>query len=137
MGIQQPVEVISNSSVADLDLYIWLSSPYNGLQPGQPFLQFSATGEDGSVGFCRMMIPKTVLNGSTYVVLVDSNPINATLLPVSNSTHAYLYFTYGHSTHEVLVTIPEFPSFLILPILMIATLLSVTVYRRRMEGADE
>lgn len=73
-SIQQPIEIISNSTVTNLDLCIWLSSPYNGLQPEQPFLQFSATGEDGSVGFCRLMIPKSVLNGSTFVVLVDSNP---------------------------------------------------------------
>jgi len=131
MGTQQPVEVVSNSTVTDLYLYMWMSSPYNGLEPGQPFLQFSATGEDGSVGFCRLMIPKTVLNGSTYIVLVDSNPINATLLPFSNSTHAYLYFTYGHSTHEVWVTIPEFSSILVLSLLMIATLFAIVVPKRK------
>jgi hypothetical protein len=31
--------------------------------------------------------------------------------------------------------IPEFPSFLVLPLFMITTLLAVTVYRRRMERA--
>jgi hypothetical protein len=32
--------------------------------------------------------------------------------------------------------IPEFPSFFILPLFMIATLLAVTVYRRRIDDAD-
>jgi hypothetical protein len=41
-----------------------------------------------------------------------------------------------HSTHQVVVDldiniIPEFPSFVILPLFMIATLLAVIVYRRK------
>ena len=77
------------------------------------------------------MIPRTVLNSSSYIVLVDSYPVNATELPVSNSTHVYLYFTYAHSTREVIVTIPEFAPFLTLALFMIATLLTVIVYRRK------
>jgi len=124
------VTVISNSTVSSLSLLIWLSSPYEGLQPGQSFIQFSATGENGSVGFCRLMIPRTVLNSSSYIVLVDSYPVNAIELPVSNSTHVYLYFTYAHSTHEVIVTIPEFASCLVLLLFMMATLLAVALYKR-------
>jgi nitrous oxidase accessory protein NosD len=124
------VTVISNSTVSNLSLLIWLSSPYEGLQPGQPFIQFSATGENGSVGFCRLMIPRTVLNSSSYIVLVDSYPVNAIELPVSNSTHVYLYFTYAHSTHEVIVTIPEFASCLVLSLFIMATLLAVALYKR-------
>lgn len=124
------VDVISNFTVSNLTLAIWLSSPYDGLQPGEPFIQFSATGESGSVGFCRLMIPKTVLNSSSYTVLVDEQPVNATELPVSNSTHVFLYFTYTQSTHQVIVTIPEFPP-LILAIFMLATLLTIAIYSKR------
>ena len=125
------VTVISNSTVANLSLMIWLSSPYNGLQPGQPFIQFFATGENGSGGFCRLMMLRTVLNSSSYIVLVDSNPVNAAELSFSNSTHVYLYFTYSHSTREVIVTIPEFAPFFMLSLFMLATLLAVMVYKRR------
>lgn len=124
------VAVISNSTVSSLIFSVWLSSPYDSLQPGQPFIQFSATGESGSAGFCRLMIPKTVLNSSSYAVLVDSHPVNAALLPISNSTQAYLYFTYTHSTHEVIVTIPEF-SLLALSLIMLVTLLAPIMYRRK------
>jgi hypothetical protein len=125
------VAVISNSTVSNLNFYTWLSSPYNGLQPGQPFIQFTTTGENGSVGFYRLIIPRTVLNSSSYIVLIDDQPVNATELPFPNSTHVYLYFTYTHSTHEVIVTIPEYAAFLILPLFMIATLLAIIVYKRR------
>jgi parallel beta-helix repeat protein len=125
------VTVISNSTVSNLSLLIWLSSPYEGLQPGQPFIQFSATGENGSSGFCRLMIPRTVLNSSSYIVLVDSNPVNATELTISNSTHVFLYFTYMHSTHEVIVTIPESVSCLVLSLFMIVTLIAATSCKRK------
>ena len=125
------VIVISNSTVSSLSLMFWLSSPYDGLQPGQPFVQFTSTGENGSVGFCRLMIPRTVLNSSSYIVLVDSQPVSVAELPLSNSTHVFLYFTYTHSTHEVIVTIPEFAPFLTLSLFMIITLLLAIVYRRK------
>jgi parallel beta-helix repeat protein len=125
------VTVISNSTVSNLSLMFWLSSPTDVFQPGQPFIQFFAAGEDGSVGFCRLMIPRTVLNSSSYIVLIDSNPVNATELPVSNSTHVYLYFTYAHSAREVIVTIPEFASCLMLSIFMTATLLAATLCKRK------
>jgi len=73
-----------------------------------------------------------VLNDS-YVVLVDWHEVSATELPFSNSTHAYLYFTYNHSTHEVVI-VPEFPSSLLLPLFMIVTLLAVIIYRRKHSG---
>lgn len=124
----QPFCIISNSTISSPLLVIWLSSPYDGFQPGQPCgIQFNATGENDTVGFCRLMIPKVVLNWSSYVVLVDSHPVNTTLLPISNTAFVYLYFTYTHSSHEVYVTIPEFSS-VILSLFMIATLLSAAVY---------
>jgi len=126
----QSLYIISNSTVSSPLLLTWLSSPYNGLQPGQQLIQFTAAGENGTVGFCRLMIPRTVLNSSSYIVLVDSRPVNATELPISNDTFVYMYFTYTHSTHEVIITISEFSS-LMLPLSMIATVLAVLVYRRK------
>jgi len=94
------------------------------------FFLFNVTGEDGTSGFCRMMIPNNILNTSSYVVLINGQFVNSTVILDSNSTHTYLYFNYTHSTHEVIITIPEFPSLLILPLFMIATLLGVIIYRR-------
>jgi len=123
------VEVISNSTVSSLELGAWLTSPNQYFQPGQPFITIYVDGENGTQGFCRLMIPRAALNISTYLVLVDGQPVNATELPISNNTHAYLYFTYVHSKHEVIVTIPEFPLILIIPIFMIATLLTAMAHR--------
>lgn len=64
---------------------------------------FNVSGEDGTTGFCRICIPKALMN-SPFTVLVDGMPIPYTLLPCSNSTHSYLYFTYVHSTYEIVIT---------------------------------
>ena len=90
-------------------------------------LYFNVFGPEDTVGFCRIMIPRAFLEGP-YTVLF-TNEVNSTELPVSNSTHVFLYITYNHSGHVMIV--PEFPSLLILPLFMIATLLTVIVYRRK------
>jgi hypothetical protein len=76
------------------------------------------------------MIPRTALNSTAYIVLVDLSPVNATKLPISNSTHVYLYFKYIHSKRQVIVTTPEF-STMPVPLFMIATLIAVIVYRKK------
>jgi isoprenylcysteine carboxyl methyltransferase (ICMT) family protein YpbQ len=70
------------------------------------------------------------LFGSTYGVFVNGTEVPYSLLPCSNSTDSYLYFTYAHPTERVEI-IPEFPSLLILPLFMLATLLAVIIYERR------
>ena len=91
-------------------------------------ISFDVTGKNGTVGFCRIRIPRALLN-DTYRVFVNGMEVQHTLLPHSNSTYNYLYFNYIHSTQEVII-IPEFPSFLFLPLFIISTLLTVIVYRR-------
>jgi parallel beta-helix repeat protein len=125
------VVVISNSTVSDLTYTIWLSSPYDGFQPGQPQIGFLSSGQNGNTSFCRIMIPRAIFsNSSSYTVYVDSQPVNATELRVSNSTYVYLYFTYTQPTQQIIVTIPEFSS-LILPLLMLATLLAIAINKKR------
>jgi parallel beta-helix repeat protein len=121
------VEVISNSTVSELNLVVWLSSPNEYLQPGREFLQFYVEGENDTSGFCRITIPKALLNDS-YTVLVDWTVVPAHQLDVSNSTHVYLYFTYNHTKHEVII-IPEFTLTLILPLFLIATLIIIILAR--------
>jgi len=92
-------------------------------------ISFNVTGEEGTTGFCRVCVPTALMN-DTYRVFVNGTEVSHTLLPCSNSTHSYLYFTYTHSTQEVII-VPEFPSFLILPLFMIATLLAAILYRKK------
>ncbi|MEM4704555.1 MAG: NosD domain-containing protein, partial [Candidatus Bathyarchaeia archaeon] len=98
--------IISNSTITDFTLEI--GQQLNESQPESPTrITFYATGEEGNTGFCRVTIPRNVLNGS-YIVLVGPHEVSARELGVSNSTHACLYFTYEHSTLQVVI-ISEFP----------------------------
>ncbi len=92
-------------------------------------LSFYAAGADGTTGFARVRIP-TALISDPYTVFVNGTEILHTTLPISNATYSYLYFTYSHSSQEVII-IPELPSFLILPLLMTATLLVALTCRRK------
>jgi len=127
----EDVCIISNSTVSNLGLCAWLSSPNEYLQPGQLFIDFSVTGDNNTAGFCRITLPRRILNATSYCVIVNWQPVNVIILPFSNSTHDYLYFTYNHSTQEVIVTVLEFPSTLILPLFMVPTLLAVIIYKRK------
>jgi parallel beta-helix repeat protein len=113
---EQHVQTICNSTISDFK--------FNGTA-----ICFNVTGEKGTIGFCRICIPTALING-TYRVFVNGTEVTCNLLPCSNSTYSYLYFNYTHSTQEVVIIL-EFPSFLILPLFMIATLLAVIVYKRK------
>jgi parallel beta-helix repeat protein len=91
---------------------------------------FNVSGENGTIGFCRICIPIALING-TLTVFVNGTEVSYTLLPGSNGTQNYLYFTYNHSTQQVIITIPEFQSLLILPLFFIATLFSALIYKKR------
>ncbi len=129
------VDIVSNSSISHLDFSV--------VGPYQAMLTFNATGDTGTRGFCRICIPKALIN-SSYVVKLNGETITepqVRQLPCSNETLEYLYINYTHSEHTIEISgptpIPEFPSFLFPALFMTTTLLAVAVYRRRIEGADE
>ena len=65
-------------------------------------IRFNVTGEEG-IGFCRVCIPHDLMEPS-YTINIDGHPpqyVNHTLF--DNGTHRWIYFTYQHSTHEVII----------------------------------
>lgn len=84
-------------------------------------------------GFCRVCISHTLIDPEEISVIIDDG-LTPVLYPnytlYDNGSHRWVYFAYEHSTHEVDI-IPEFPLLSILPLFVIATLLAVTVYRKK------
>ncbi|MCJ7422813.1 right-handed parallel beta-helix repeat-containing protein [Candidatus Bathyarchaeota archaeon] len=105
------------------------NSSISGFQSNATSISFNVTGEDGTAGFCRVCTPSALMN-ATYRVFVNGTEVQCNLLPCSNTTHSYLYFTYSHSTKEIVI-IPELASLIISPLLTIATLLATNVSRRK------
>ena len=118
------VDLISNSTISAFDVGFGIEHPEDRI------ITFKVTGTSDTAGFCRICIPTALMHG-TYRVFVNGTEILPPPEPLlgSNSTHNYLYFNYPHSTQEVIV-VPEFRSFFILPMLMMAMLLAVMVYMK-------
>jgi parallel beta-helix repeat protein len=130
-GDTEHVNVVSNSTVSGFNYLAWLSSPNQYFQPGQFLIQFYATEENGTIGFCLLMIPKTVLNATWYTVLVDWNPVNVSELKTPSTTKVYLYFTYVNSEHQIVATVPEFQLAIFLLTVMVATWMSAIRFRKK------
>ena len=120
------VDVVSNSTVSD-----FYFNPDEGA-----FLKFNVSGESGTSGFCQVTIPTDLLwVEDGWTITVGDQPVtNYTIIP--NQNYTYLYFTYNHSTQTVIIqgnhVIPEFPSFAILPLLMILTIFAVALVKKRL-----
>jgi len=114
--VNREISVTSNSTISGFQL-----------DKTDKTLGFNVTGEDGTAGFCRICIPTALMN-ATYRVFVNGTEVQCNLLSCSNSSHSYLYFTYSHSTEEIVI-VPEFPSFLVLSIFILT--LSVAILRRK------
>lgn len=121
MGMFSVFEVTPEHSIQTI-----CNSTISGFQFNGTAISFNVSGEDGTTGFCRICIPTVLIPNEpdTYHVFVNGTEVPHTLLLFSNSTHSYLYFTYEQTTKEVVI-IPEFPSMLILPFLIIFTFVVV------------
>ncbi len=122
------VDLISNSTVSAFDVAVWIEHPED---PNNRIMKFNVTGENGTAGFCRICIPKALMN-ETYRVLVNGTEVACNILSCSNNTHKYLYFNYTLSTQEVMI-IPEFPTFLIMSLFMTSTLIAALLCTRKLK----
>lgn len=82
-------------------------------------ISFNVTGNDGTIGFCSVTLPNALVQSlwhGEFTILVDGQP-PAYISIVSDETYTYVYFTYIHSEHEVVI-IQEFSQIIILPLLI-------------------
>ena len=92
-------------------------------------ISFNVTGPEGTAGFCRILIPHVLLDRNYTILIDDLPPIMEKELPLSNSTHTYLYFTYTLTTHQVVI-VPEFPTTMIFALLIILSLGAACLSRK-------
>lgn len=98
-------------------------------------ISFNVTGLAPRLGYCNISIPKLLMwcdSPSEWNVTVDGSPVSH--LTIIEDTHTFLYFTYNHSTHEVIIeavnAIPEFSSAIMLLLFMMIILLGVVFAKR-------
>ena len=125
------VDVVSNSTVSG-----FFFNPHEG-----PFIRFNVTGENGTRGFCRVTIPEDLLwvEGGWTVYVGDRLITDYT--KISDENYTYLYFTYNHSTKTVQIigtdVIPEFPSAMLLPLFIFATLTATTLLKKKRKAKPQ
>jgi parallel beta-helix repeat protein len=116
------VTMICNSTITDFAF----GTPYAGA------INFNTTGPEGTGSFCRIVIPNTLFDHN-YTILVDgSPPLEQNELPLSNSTHTYLYFTFANTTHSIVI-IPEFATMFLLLIIVLSIPTVMAVRKRRLK----
>jgi parallel beta-helix repeat protein len=113
---QYSVEAISNSTMMDFQ--------FNGTA-----ISFNVSGENGTTGFCRTSIPTGLING-TLTVFINGTELPYILLPESNSTISYLYFTYSHSLESVIIA-PEFPGLLAFALSILVIIPAIMIYDKK------
>jgi len=117
------VKVVSNSTIDDFTFFGSNSSIT---------MYVSNSSATQSFGFCRVCIPKSLIS-PPYTVMINDRSIETLYFSdtvYDSDTHRWIYFAYEHSTRKVEI-IHEFPSTLAMALFMVATLLTVTVYRRK------
>jgi hypothetical protein len=101
------VEVISNSTISNFEF-----------NADRKEIRFKVSGENNTYGFCRISIPKVLMNG-TLIVRVDGNaPITNKKLEHPNLAFNYLYFTYVHSMRQLTIALETRQEFSLLQLLM-------------------
>jgi parallel beta-helix repeat protein len=93
------VNLVSNSTVSGLRFEF-------GEETGNRIVLFNVTGEKGTVGFCRIMIPLSLM-GLPFIVLSTEGEITPSFLSASNETNVYLYFRLTHSSQTISIVSSE------------------------------
>jgi len=124
------VTTVSNFTISGFEIY------QSAEHPEENIIAFNATAQINAWGFCRICIPHAVLEDPKSLKVDGWGGMYCNMYVTDNGTHRWIYFADPYPTYRVTITIPEFPSFLVLTLFMIATLLAVTVYRRKHSKAD-
>jgi len=115
------VEVISNASIED-STYLEFNHTIK--------MHISNMTKNQTNGFVRICIPHALMTEPYNVTVNGVNPTYWNYSLHDNGTHRWIYFAYAHSTLEIII-VPEFPSFIMLPFLMMIMLLGVVVCKRK------
>ena len=113
------ITISSNSTLSDFTF-----------NKAQKQISFKLSGEAGTLGYCNVSIPHNLLERSPWFITINEKLQEYT--PYQNSTHTSLYFNYIHLNNlQVGVIgggiIPEFPTYLVLPLFVIATLFAIAI----------
>jgi parallel beta-helix repeat protein len=114
------VTVITNSSILNF-----------AFETRSRSIRLTVEGSNGTYGFCRMIIPKNVVEPNIEIIIDDGlTPVlNANCSLNNDSLNTWIYFAYHQSKHEISV-VPEFLP-LIMSLSLILGTLGILLFRKR------
>jgi parallel beta-helix repeat protein len=89
------VNILSNSTITNFN---YSSSDRK--------ISFNVEGEHGTIGFCELTIPHISMDANRIEVVIDNGntPILYSNLNLrDNATHRWIFFSYQHSTHAIVI----------------------------------
>lgn len=119
------VTIESNSTVSGFDF-----------RKDQKEIRFSVSGSEGTGGFCNVIVPLNLMKSEPeWLILIDGTDTPQTSSTSDNETHTFLYFTYTHSTHDIMIrgtwVVPEFPVMAEMLVLIIVVTLAAIMFRKK------
>jgi hypothetical protein len=139
-----PPQTVTNSVVKDSTTYSVITvSNASVVQGSMTYVanytinfNVTAASNGGTSAYINVTIPKNLIhlaNPTTDQWNVTVNGTQVTPTVTQDSVNTYLYFTTGLSMKTVTIvgTIPEFPVLTAIPLLMIATLITVGLRKRK------
>ncbi|RLI40471.1 hypothetical protein DRO69_12825 [Candidatus Bathyarchaeota archaeon] len=114
------IHIVSNSTVSDFQF-----------DTSHKIISFNVIGVDYTAGFCRVTIPKYIVQDwwqNEYVVLVNGQQI--AFETFTDAEDVYLYFTYQHSEHNVII-VPEYSLLNALVLFIVVTTMILGICRKK------
>ena len=103
----------------------------------QKQISFNVTGPTGKTGYCNVTIPKDLLRGEPWTILLNGTEWTTLCNITGNYTHTFIHIPYTCSTNTVQIigtwVIPEFPHVILLLFMVlsiIAAILSKKTHRK-------
>jgi hypothetical protein len=101
-------------------------------------ISFNVTAPADKAGYCNVTIPQDLLKGEPWTILLNGTDYTTSCSITGNTTHTFIYVPYTCSTNTIQIkgtwVVPEFPSAVILPLLMILTMLAVSFAKKSIYG---
>jgi len=135
-GVYSEIRVQSGLNVTQIGVTSNSTLLSLAYEPSNRTIILTVNGTDGTIGFCRMGIPYTLIYSSITVMIDDG--LTEVLCP-NYTLHddglcRWIYFAFSHSTHRITV-VPEFS--ILTPLLVLALAMFYTVVSKKVRSSCE
>jgi len=101
-------------------------SAFRFAQPDKA-VTFSVAGPPNSTGYFNLTVPRILLSGDPWKMIVNGTDVTSQAIIAANQTHTSIYLAYMQSNHNIQLigtsVIPEYPALSIFALVMLFTIL--------------